>query len=113
MFTDTLLRCTAPLFWAFFFLTGCALFVLRVRDPLRPRPFRVPLYPVLPVIFCITCLYMLYAAIDYAGPLSLIGVAVALLGVPLYLLSRRRPRLTRLRTVPGDGSDPYQRGATP
>jgi basic amino acid/polyamine antiporter, APA family len=94
---DTLLRCTAPVFWAFFLLTSCAVFVLRVRDPHRDRPFRVPLYPVLPAIFCATCLYMLYAAVEYAGALTLIGVGIVLLGVPLYLVSRTRPTRARLR----------------
>lgn len=88
---DTLLRCTAPVFWAFFFLTSIALFVLRVRDPARERPFRVPLHPVLPAVFSATCLFMLYSALDYAGALAAVGMVPVLLGIPLYLLSRRRP----------------------
>jgi basic amino acid/polyamine antiporter, APA family len=94
---DTLLRCTAPVFWAFFLLTSGALFVLRVRDPERDRPFRVPLYPVLPAVFCATCLYMLHAAIVYAGALAWIGVVPVLLGIPLYLLSRQRPSSAHFR----------------
>jgi amino acid transporter len=90
---DTLLRCTAPVFWLFFLLTGVSLFVLRVRDPARERPFKVPLYPLFPVIFCGMCAYMLYSAVDYAGALSLLGAALLLLGVPLYFISQRRPRL--------------------
>jgi APA family basic amino acid/polyamine antiporter len=43
---------TAPVFWLFFLLTGLSLFVLRRREPQMPRPFRVPLYPVLPLLFC-------------------------------------------------------------
>ncbi|MET0855853.1 MAG: amino acid permease, partial [Telluria sp.] len=46
---------TAPVFWLFFLLSGVSLMVLRFRDPLRPRPFRVPLYPLLPLAFCATC----------------------------------------------------------
>jgi basic amino acid/polyamine antiporter, APA family len=88
---DTLLRCTAPVFWAFFLLTSCALFVLRVRDPKRERPFKVPLYPALPAVFSATCLYMLHAAIDYAGALAWIGLGPVLAGVPVYFISRRRP----------------------
>jgi len=87
---DALLRCTAPVFWLFFLLTGLSLFVLRVREPERPRPFRVPLYPLLPLTFCGTCAAMLYSAIVYAGMLTLIGVLPLLLGIPLYFASRRR-----------------------
>ncbi|HMJ11667.1 MAG TPA: amino acid permease [Polyangiaceae bacterium] len=89
---DTLLRCTAPVFWLFFLLTGISLFVLRRREPDRERPFRVPLYPLFPLIFCGMCGYMLYSAVDYAGALSLFGAALLLLGVPLYFVSQRRPR---------------------
>jgi amino acid transporter len=87
---DTLLRCTAPVFWTFFLLTGISLFVLRHRDPDRPRPFKVPLYPVTPLVFCATCAYMLISAVDYAGPLTLVGVCLVVLGLPLYFASKRR-----------------------
>ncbi len=91
---DTLLTCTAPIFWAFFLLTGISLFVLRERDADLERPFKVPFYPTLPLIFCVTCGYMLYSAISYAmvrdwkGGLVLLGVLPLLLGLPLYHLSR-------------------------
>ncbi len=88
---DTLLRCTAPVFWGFFLLSSLALFVLRFRDPGRERPFRVPFYPVLPLIFTATCLYMLRASLQYAGGLAWIGLGCVLPGIPLYLLSRTRP----------------------
>ena len=86
---DVLLKCTAPVFWSFFLLTGVSLFVLRRRDPDRPRPFRVPGYPLLPLVFCAMCLYMLRSAIDYAGALTLLGVVPVLVGVPLHLVSAR------------------------
>ncbi len=91
---ETLLRCTAPVFWAFFLLTGVSLFVLRWRDRGRPRPFSVPLFPVLPLIFCATCGYMLWSAANYAGKLGLVGAGLLVVGLPLYGLSRAlgRPR---------------------
>lgn len=85
---DVLVKCTAPVFWSFFLLTGVALFRLRIMDPERVRPFSVPCYPVLPLIFCGTCLYMLYSAIQYAKELAWLGVLPVLLGIPLYVLSR-------------------------
>jgi amino acid transporter len=87
---ETLLQCTAPVFWLFFLLTGVSLFVLRVRDRHMPRPFSVPLFPVLPLIFCATCAYMLYGAIKYAGWLGVIGGALLFVGLPLYWISPRR-----------------------
>jgi amino acid transporter len=86
---ETLLKCTAPVFWLFFLLTGLSLFVLRERDGVESRPFRVPLYPYVPLIFCATCAYMLNSAIGYAGKFGLVGAGLLLVGLPLYELSRR------------------------
>ena len=89
---------TAPVFWLFFFLTGLALIVLRLREPEIPRPFRVPLYPVTPLLFCAACLYMLQASLAYTGAGALAGVAVLLAGVPVLLLARR----TQHETAPAN-----------
>ena len=88
---DTLLRCTSPVFWTFFLMTGLSLFVLRIRDKAVERPFKVPLYPVLPAVFCLMCGYMLYSAADYAGKLLAIGLLPLIMGVILYWFARRRP----------------------
>jgi len=78
---------TAAVFWLFFLLTGAALIVLRFRDPDLERPFRVPGYPFMPLVFAAGCAYMLYGSVTYAPFLSLIGLAVIAVGVPVYLLS--------------------------
>lgn len=85
---ETLVAGTAPVFWAFFLLTGVCVFVLRVRDPQRERPFATPLYPLPPLVFCAMCLYMLYSSLAYAGGLAAIGIVPLLLGFPLYGISR-------------------------
>lgn len=77
---------TAPVFWSFLFLVGLALIVLRWREPGRPLPFRVPLYPLTPILFCLTCLFMLHASLAYTGVGALIGLAVIAAGTPLLLL---------------------------
>jgi len=88
---------TAPIFWLFFLLTGIALFVLRIREPNAPRPFRVPLYPILPLAFCLTCAYMLWSSLSYVTSQNLgtfnagwVGVGVLISGgIVLLLLSLR------------------------
>ncbi|VXB44421.1 Amino acid permease [Luteimonas sp. 9C] len=82
---------TAPVFWLFFLLVGIALFVLRRRDPDLPRPFRVPLYPVLPLLFCATSAYLLYSSLAYTGRGALVGVAVLAVGAVLLLLFEPNP----------------------
>ena len=80
---------TAPVFWVFMLLVGAAVIVLRLREPDRVLPFRVPLYPVTPILFCLSCLYMLHASIAYTGIGALIGVLVVAAGAPLLLFRRR------------------------
>jgi amino acid transporter len=89
---------TSPVFWAFMFLTGTTLFVLRRREP-DHGAFRVPLYPFVPIAFSLMCLYMLYSSIDYVrnpeygpkfGLAVLAGLAVMAAGIPLYLLAGKK-----------------------
>jgi amino acid transporter len=87
---QTMVEYTAPVFWFFLLLTGVALFVLRRREPERPRPFRVPAYPVVPLLFCGVAGYLLYASLAYTGIGALVGAAVLITGLPLLAFMRRR-----------------------
>lgn len=84
---STMVEFTAPVFWFFFMLTGLALFVLRRKDPDTPRPFKVPLYPVLPLVFVAMCAYLLYSSITYAQSQNAgwVAIGVALSGVVAWL----------------------------
>lgn len=88
----TMVEFTAPVFWFFFMLSGIALLVLRRRDPERPRPFRVPWYPVLPLIFVATCAYLFYSSITYAQSqnASYVALVVMLSGAMVLLAIRLR-----------------------
>jgi basic amino acid/polyamine antiporter, APA family len=94
---NKLVACTAPVFWLFFLLTGCSLFILRWREPHRERPYRVPLYPILPLVFVVSCAFMLYKSTAYAlsqEPAEAIIVAgLMLVGLPLGWLSSRSKRV--------------------
>jgi amino acid transporter len=89
---NTLVAGTAPVFWVFFLMTTLSLFVLRVKDRGIERPFSAPLFPLEPILFAGMCAYMIYASIDYARGLSLIGLVMLALGLPLYALSQRMGR---------------------
>jgi APA family basic amino acid/polyamine antiporter len=89
---NTLVAGTAPVFWFFFLLTGVSLFVLRYKNRNRPRPFSTPLFPLVPLIFISACGYMLYASVDHARMLCLLGVVPLLIGIPLFLISGRRQK---------------------
>jgi basic amino acid/polyamine antiporter, APA family len=89
---QTLVDFTAPVFWAFFLLTGVSLFVLRAKDPGAPRPYRVPLYPVTPAVFVVSSAYMLYSSLAYTGKGALVGVGVLASGAVVLALGRLKSR---------------------
>ena len=80
---------SAPVFWGFFLLTGVSLFVLRVREPDAPRPFRVPGYPVVPAIFVLSCAWLFYNSLDYYRIHALVGLGVLAVGVVVMLFAQR------------------------
>jgi APA family basic amino acid/polyamine antiporter len=89
---STMVEFTSPVVWFFFMLSGIALFVLRRKDAAAPRPFRVPLYPLLPAIFVATCAYLFYSSVTYARSQNAGYVALSVMGagVVVWLLVRFR-----------------------
>jgi basic amino acid/polyamine antiporter, APA family len=72
-------------------LAVAAVFVLRAKDPDAPRPFRALGYPVTPAIFTLASLAIVINAF-YSDPRrTLIGAAIILAGIPVYLWFRRQP----------------------
>jgi APA family basic amino acid/polyamine antiporter len=73
---------------AFSALTVGAVIVLRWRRPELPRPYRVPLYPLLPAAAAAVLLTVVgYSLIE--RPLEcVLGIATVLAGVPFYFLWR-------------------------
>jgi amino acid transporter len=85
---EAMVAYTAPVFWIFLAMVALAVIVLRQREPGRPRPFKVPFYPLTPLIFFAAALFMLYSSVRYAGSGALVGVAVMLAGIPVLFLIR-------------------------
>jgi len=92
---EVMVEFTAPVFWAFLFLVGVSLFVLRVKDPQAERPFKVPLYPLTPILFCLTCAFLTYSSVTYAMSkgavyISLLVMAVGVVALVITHLSNKR-----------------------
>lgn len=83
---------TSPVFWFFFLLTGVAVLVLRFRHPEVPRPFKVPLYPILPIVFITTCAYLFYSSVTYAQSKNAVRIALYVMaaGLVAWIIARLR-----------------------
>lgn len=86
---STMVDYLSPVYWFFLVLSGAALIVLRRREPQAPRPFKLPLYPLLPLLFMACSAYLLYSSLVYVKTGALVGVAV--LGLGAVLLWPLRP----------------------
>jgi amino acid transporter len=87
---DELINFTAAVFWLFFLATGVAFFVLRRIDDDLTRPFRVPLYPVTPLLFCGACAAMTIGVFVAKVQVSLVGLGIVLVGLPLYFWPQKK-----------------------
>lgn len=88
----TMIDYVTPVYWFFLVLSGIAVIVLRRREPDRPRPFQVPLYPWLPLLFCVSSGYLLYSSVAYVRTGAMAGVAVLAIGAVLIAILVRRGR---------------------
>ncbi len=82
---------TAVIFtaWIFYGLAVAAVIVLRVKYPDRIRSFRTPGYPVLPILFIAAAAVVVASTIASAPVRAATGLALIMIGLPLYLLFRR------------------------
>jgi len=87
---DDLLTFTMFAIVAFSTLAVAAVFVLRVRRPDAPRPFRVPGYPVVPALFVVVNVWLLWNVLEHGSREALKGMAIVATGVPAYFAFRRR-----------------------
>lgn len=63
----TMVDYLSPIYWLFLTMSALAVIVLRRRQPDVPRPYKVPLYPLLPLVFAASCACVLYSSVRYVG----------------------------------------------
>ena len=79
----------------FYALTTIGLFILRVKRPNEPRPYRAIGYPVLPALYILIALFIDIVLLRYKPQYTWPGLIIVLLGIPVYFLwSRRSPQLS-------------------
>jgi basic amino acid/polyamine antiporter, APA family len=78
--------------WMFYALNAGSVLMLRRREPDRPRPFRVPGFPIVPVIYVALSVLLLASTVYEKPVVSTIGLGATALGALVYLVFYRRPR---------------------
>jgi APA family basic amino acid/polyamine antiporter len=76
----------------FYILTILGLFVLRVRQPDAPRPYRAIGYPVLPALYILMALFIDIVLLRYKPQYTWPGLLIVLLGIPVYFIWHRPMR---------------------
>ncbi|MDR3621289.1 MAG: amino acid permease [Paludisphaera borealis] len=80
---------------SFSILAMSSIFVLRIKRPEMPRPFRTPGYPLTPILYLVLTVALLGAAFKSKPEVSTISVVSMLAGIPVYYLcgahKRARP----------------------
>ena len=74
----------------FMALTVFGLIVLRRREPDLPRPFRVPLYPIVPLLYVTILVWYLGNLLVNRFTYSLVGIAIVIAGLPFYWFWTKR-----------------------
>ena len=77
----------------FYILTIAGLFVLRIKQPNAPRPYKAWGYPVLPALYIVMAAWICIVLLRYKPQYTWPGLVLVLLGIPVYLFwSRRQAR---------------------
>ncbi len=74
----------------FYIFTIIGLFVLRVKWPAAPRPYRALGYPVLPALYIVLAGWICIVLLRYKPQYTWPGLVLVLLGIPVYFLWSRR-----------------------
>ena len=87
---DTLVKYTGFAIVLFSGVAVVSLFVLRSKQPDAERPFRAWGYPVAPAIYAVASALILINALVTDASTTGRGALIIALGIPVYLLLRRR-----------------------
>jgi basic amino acid/polyamine antiporter, APA family len=76
----------------FFTLTILAIFILRVKKPDIPRPYKAFGYPVIPAVYILTTSFIMVILLIYKPNYTFPGLIIVILGIPVYYLWKKLSR---------------------
>jgi APA family basic amino acid/polyamine antiporter len=87
----------------FYILTIAGLFVLRRTRPNAVRPYKAFGYPVLPALYIVMASWICVVLLRYKPQYTWPGLVLVLLGVPVYLVWSRMPRMVEMDAAENSG----------
>jgi APA family basic amino acid/polyamine antiporter len=73
----------------FFTLTILSIFILRVKRPDIPRPYKAFGYPVIPSVYILTTITIMVILLIYKPNYTFPGLGIVLLGIPVFYLWKK------------------------
>ena len=87
---NTLTDLVVFVLWIFFTMAVAGIFILRTKHKDLVRPYKVPFYPIVPLIGIIGGVYILVSTILTDTTKALIGIAITLIGLPVYWYIKKK-----------------------
>jgi basic amino acid/polyamine antiporter, APA family len=79
----------------FFTITILSIFVLRVKRPDVPRPYKAFGYPVIPALYIIVTVFIMVILLIYKPAFTFPGLVIVILGIPVFYIWRKYNRNKR------------------
>ncbi|HNR41525.1 MAG TPA: amino acid permease [Bacteroidales bacterium] len=73
----------------FFILTIMAIFILRIKKPDLPRPYKTFGYPVIPAVYILATTFIMVVLLIYKPKFTFPGLVIVLLGIPVFYLWKK------------------------
>jgi APA family basic amino acid/polyamine antiporter len=74
----------------FFTLTILSIFILRIKRPDMPRPYKAFGYPVIPALYIIVIVAIMVILLIYKPNYTFPGLGIVILGIPVFFLWKRK-----------------------
>lgn len=87
---DLLTNMLVFVMWTFTTLISIAVVILRYREPKLERPYVVPWYPIVPIISIGGGLFIVISTVINEFWLSITGIGLTLLGLPIYYYMKKQ-----------------------
>ena len=76
--------------WVFFTMTVFGIFILRKKYPRKEGLYATPLYPIVPILGIVGGAYLVISTLISMFKLSMIGIIVAVIGLPVYFYYKNK-----------------------